>query len=218
MASRRLTKAVKEDILNSVLNRTLGDREIAQRERKKQLAERVYQVIFSADERALLASLPEGWAPNIHTFNVAFDLDLLGDKELVEKVRDEGIRDALRIKRWVDELRLELPSCRRIPYANHYSTFKLSEEQGLEIAPAVEATLREAVAISISKRDLRNKIEALLAQCSTDKKLLEFWPEAAQYLPEELKQSPSYLPAVTAKELNDLIAVLKPVSGDAPAV
>lgn len=220
MASRRLTKAVKEDILNSVINRTLGDRKTALRLKEEQLAELVYQVIYTADDRALMMSLPQGWLGEVHTMNIKFDLSVLGDPKLVQDVKsDKFERGTINIKPYYgSELRMRFTSCRRVPMKDHHRTQELNEEQARKIAGPAAEVLRESIAIEISRRDLSNKIEALLAQCSTDKKLLEFWPEAAQYLPEELKQSPSYLPAVTAKELNDLIAVLKPVSGDAPAV
>lgn len=220
MASQRLTKAVKEDIINSVINRTLGDRQTALRLKEEQLAELVYQVIYTADERAMMMSLPQGWMGEVHTMDIRFDFDVLGDPKLVQDVKsDKFERGTIRIKHYYgNELRMRFTSCRRVPMKDHHRTQELNEEQARKIAGPTAEVLRESVAIEISRRDLRNKVETILAQCSTDKKLLELWPEAAQYLPEELKQSPAYLPAITAKKLNNLIAVLKPVSGDAPAV
>jgi hypothetical protein len=52
----------------------------------------------------------------------------------------------------------------------------------------------------------------------TTKQLLEVWPEAVDYLPEEKKELPAQLPAVPVERLNCLIANAKGEKRDCASV
>lgn len=79
------------------------------------------------------------------------------------------------------------------------------------LADEFMAMHNEQQAIASDRERIATNVKGALSNITTDKRLLEVWPEAAELLPADVTPAGKQLPAVRVDELNTLIGLPSPV-------
>lgn len=148
--------------------------------RKAALAEAIYKDVFSAKERKLMASLPDGWLPEVNSIKVEFD--------------GQGRR-----------VRFDEP--KRMPQsaAIGYDPVK-SYAADHPLCRKWVALGDEEVDRQKERAELENKLNAILWSVSTTEKLVEVWPEAAPFL-EKVEAAKINPPPIDVSDLNSALGL-----------
>jgi hypothetical protein len=180
MASKRLTQGMKDEIINNMKRQLFKGRKDAVLKKKEQLGEEVYHHIYSKDDRAMMENAPEG------AFGYRTHLDV--------RFHGEG---------WYESI--DLAKARPVFAREERSSIKLPE--GSPFKKKYLAINAEGELIKDEMKALEQRANAIMASITTVKKLLEVWPEAEAYLPEEPPKVDN-LPAIPVASLNEMIAQL----------
>lgn len=184
----RLLKSQKEDIVNCVVKDTLRARRDKLKNDKEDFASLVYESVLTKEMRNYIAKAPEAtYFP--HSTNMYVKL---------LSASYEG-RD------------LTLKNAKPFPYFLYQSQTEafdsLPEETKARLFSLNADLVERQKAIDKDQRELRAKTRGVLNSVTTEKKLLEVWPEAIKYMTSP--EVTSNLPQVTSSELNDLITIFE---------
>lgn len=170
MASVRINQQIRYHVSNE-LSRLFDARIKAKREELHTLglAEAVYEATYSEAERELAKRLQNcrKWIEPCTHINVGIDWKLNGAPQ-----------------NWAVQTKFVTPQL--LPVSRH-SMFKLKPEH----APykAAVAICEEAARMEFEKHELHTKlVRGVLEQCSTLRQVLEVWPTALEFMPEDVRR------------------------------
>ena len=159
-----LTNDIRNQIRNKILNHRFKAEEEALAKKKCELGLRIYNMIYPKALRDTLSQVPEGYLVHATSLKV-------------------GMHKADNYKGW-NNISAPLPHSLPIPVAIQYG----SAIKGFESRPLVlelDTLYREEQKQTKAKVEAQNEIDAFLCSYTTRKKLLEGWPEAAFFVPDE---------------------------------
>lgn len=176
MSSIRLTNDLRNRIAKAVLEHRFGPEEKELEQDRERLGKLVYDLLYDGATQNAMDGLPEGWLPTQSDDNVYF----AGQWAHVE---------------FGEPLRFTYKDSRNFPkFAADSPATKLFED-----IEARKHKLREA------RSETAAKVNGLLCEATTMKKLLEIWPEVEPFIPPST--TPVYLPAVPRDEVNALLGL-----------
>lgn len=179
-ANRRLTKTLRDDIRHAVMTKTFKRREERLRKREHAIALALRDLTLGVHKEAFL-SLPRELQGNAWGNIYAH---LPGDSERHRP--------------------FSLPA-NGTPCPVHYCEKSLLEgsAKGRRIAERAHKWIQDRDRLRQDRAALTVRIDAVLHRTTTVKKLLDLWPEAAEFVPQH--ERPMSLPAVQPAELNAAI-------------
>lgn len=185
MASVRLTNSIRDAIRIKVMNRAFDKLHADTKDQEHKLAAAVYRVAFTAKQRKLMDSLPQGWLPELNYMRVEFKEGTIGYTNLTVK----------------DDEKLRVPNNK-----NNYNAIAVIESGHI---------LEEvALKWKKDKEDIRQRYEktrlsvcAILDSVTTVKKLIDIWPEAKEFILPYMSESKCTLPAIQFKEVNKMLGL-----------
>ena len=203
----RLSKAMREDIAVTAIRDRFTDEVMDLVKRRAALAVAVYNIGYSAKERALIASLPDGWLEEEAYVAASF----VGQSEYVyfdgraylgyAPARKHGASPDYRTLFY--GVSLEGEHYARVPYSSN------------RIDVANGPVNEERSSINSAQKNLIELVNgtlattlAALSNFTTFEKLIDAWPEIEPTARKCLKVStPAQLPAVNARRLNEVLGL-----------
>ena len=185
MKSKRLTKAIKEIIIEKMCREFFKPREEAEDKAKVALADDAYSSLYSADDKKLMAEAPQGAFRYRTSIGLKFHNYSYHSYELSKAMPFFSSDDGRTVYFKEDS-----------EFIRRFLTIKERE-----------------VKIREDRKALTASTNAILDSVTTIPKLLSIWPEVEAYLPtEDIVEN---LPALPVGDLNALIANLKVHAGEA---
>jgi hypothetical protein len=178
----RLTKAAKAQIVKDALTKTFAKREEALEQKRISLGKAVYDSEYKLFTKTMTA-LPDGYLPTSSYIRAQFGKDYDG------------------------YIVLPLGEIRR--KKNAAGTVLFDSEHHLVQSYKEVTKLQDD--IKADKKLLHSQLTSLLNSCTTTKKLLAAWPEAAEFLT-DLDSSASQLPMVKVDDIRANMAQMKEAS------
>lgn len=169
----RLTNDMRNGIVFSLVQYRFNKPSEALRQQWIKFADEVYEDIYDAKQRRLMASLPEGWLPMEDSMHVAFG----------------GLREMLKMTKK-----------RTFPYLSvRSSTIKIYAADHPLSSKHMSLT-NERKDLLADRTKCKIQAEAILSSVSTVAMLLDVWPEIKSFIP---GQTPKLqVPALRIAELN----------------
>lgn len=201
----RLTNDYRRQLLVAITRRTYQPKFEKLLREGKELADRVYDSIYTVKDRELMASLPAGWLPECDC--VALNMS---NGEL-HCIYWNGSLFGPYAWKAVDRMPypFDRPNDveRRIAYKHIWGRGRAQLKEN------VEETEKDLIGFNGKLEDLRNeyfnawrRAEAILNSISTVGKLLKIWPEIAEFVPEEWYcQRNANLPSLPIAQLNEIL-------------
>lgn len=221
MASTRLTKAIRESILDALIIRAFKDRSEKHFEKELDFCQRVYDDIMvrrtvrlengSGDKvtlRSAVDALPPGWGSSGETFKVEF----AGQSTKID--RYDGLEQDYRANAttfvgMTFKHERNRPQWTFQPGVTSHST--------LDVFPADNPFSEEFTVLTNARTDLRDEVarvtastRATLESCTTIQKLIVMWPEVEPFAAPFLNPSKAaevMLPVVQRDALNDVLGL-----------
>lgn len=117
-----------------------------------------------------------------------------------------------------DDLNSVIPLGRNRPFPNTLSCSDVTlapakEDRNGKHMPAhplyakAQKLVKDHRVIVKQETELREKIQALLRSCNTDKQLLQAWPEAEQFLPKTFEHSTALVPVGMSDAINAALGI-----------
>ncbi len=174
----KLTKTVKESIVDIVLNKTFEIRNIALEKEKTDIFMWIVKAVVPP---GFSTSPNETWFPKIRCVSIYFKTYTLNFSG-----PDTSVPFYL-LNSWMPSHSIEV-SINDLPehVINHISEYKSRIDK-----------------LKTDRSELRNKIRAIINSATTDKKLKEIWPEVETYW--KFEEQTENLPAVVIKNINETI-------------
>lgn len=167
----KLTQAMRDFVIAVMLDHRFRADELAAQKRFPVLAERIYRDVLG-DSIEKMASLPEGWLPELYSIHVSFG----------------SAYDCIR-----------LLESRRVPHSRTKGAFAAYDARH-HFTDEWQGIRDDRKSLYAERDRVRSQLAAVLASVSTINKLVEVWPEAAPFVP--TGKASSNLPAVDFKSLN----------------
>ena len=176
----RLTKAEKENIVDRAVADVTKVKEQKLQERLYKVSMKIYESLFTKEQKDLMAKLPDGWLHSVTSIQVT----------------------GLQRRSWEY---LKFKNAVRSTYAMSCGLNSTELDSGLveELIKVYE----DKDSFDKEKRVLRGKLNNLLSTITSEKKLTEVWPEGTKYLTS--CDSTENLPCITSKEVVELMAKMK---------
>lgn len=200
----KLTNAIKQQIVDNALTKAgIPAREEALRASRATWAEKVrIDACGGAEAEAKLVELRD----HIAELTKGVPSALRCDGRFIQTDTDIAVNvSGLQVRIWWcgavkydDAFR---PTTSRISPPNHTLT------ADNPLTAEFHELHNEQEAIAADRNALTANVRGALSNITTDKRLLEAWPEAAELLPEQLATARSTLPAVRVDELNAMIGL-----------
>ncbi|MFA7063687.1 MAG: Nmad5 family putative nucleotide modification protein [Methanomethylophilus sp.] len=171
----RLTKFIREQILNALLKHSFEAREKDLNERKQAFAKEIYNDVYPPKVRAAMAALPAGFLPTCNGLKVSF----------------EGGRYTY------------VYFGERLPIARDHECYvaKVYPPEH-PFAARFIALDREEKDLKREKDEAKNNAKAVLESVTTVKKLIDLWPEVETFARPYAAESTSRAVALPTRELN----------------
>lgn len=179
MKSQKLTHTMRALITNRALEHRFAEAEAALVERRFNLADKIYEKIYPAKVRELMAQLPDGF--------------LESDKCLYYAIRVKDANFPIYDDIMLREARPMAQNVRR------YEPSMLDSES--TIAKQLHQLNRDRGALHDEKHKARLEITGALSSFTTVKALLDAWPEVEPFLPPVVAMDRT-LPVVPVEQLN----------------
>lgn len=175
----RLTKSEKELIIERALKDVFKTKEDKLELEGKKLADQMYLTLYTDSEKELLNKSPKKW------FNHVTDCSCYINGDYT-RMKFSGAKTITADK-----------------YGDSFSTQLLPKE----LSDKLVAWRDKRDQLNKDKKSLNSKLNSLVMPITTEKKLIEVWPDGAKYLtPCDKTEN---LPAITSKEVTELMAKLK---------
>jgi hypothetical protein len=174
-----LTKGMKEQIRNAVVRETFTARDKALEEQEMALGDLIY-IDRYGKYISPMSSMPAGFLPESRTIAVRFE------------AKYSYTQISMSTARRVSSCSAALLYDPSHAFADQYNKLDSARDQRNK-----------------DKKELKAQLDGLLSGCSTDKKLLTIWPEAAQYLPKT--GTTQHLPAVPIDSIRNNIKTMSEV-------
>ena len=187
MKVMKLTKAMKEVIIEKAVNQTMKPLVDAYDKRRAEFAQMLYNHMYSEVEQQKMQALPDGW--------------LLTKKDLRISLSDGACTVYATLPDYMRVLAVDREY--RDFDASSWSLGLKRKVRNTDAAMTIEYQANRDKA-----QELRRALEQLVMPCTTLKKLREVWPEGEAFFPSE-PEFIENLPAVQSTKVNDLIAAIK---------
>ncbi len=178
--STRLNRSMRKDICQLILDHRFAKEGKALEKKWQRFKEDVYRACFTTAERRKMQSLPNGWLAESHNFSVTFAGQYA---------------------------RLTLPKKRRFPdYACHSAVevFDAGHPLSVRNQELVDARGDHRKRV----REARGEVRAVLGSFTTEKRLLEHWPEIKKFVDKVVESpTPMHLPAIQIPSLNSQLGL-----------
>lgn len=174
-----MTNYLAEAIVRRLLERAFGE-ELEQLNAKlRDLGDRIYEEVFTTEERALFEKLPCGWLPTTDVIKIG-----LSDTS----VHVSGIK---------------MSRERPVPYSRYHQTLRVYDA-GSHVYKTHEKLDARIEQIKKERRETERQVLAVVHSVSTLRKLTEVWPEITPLVAdlEHRPPPPKKLPVVRTEELN----------------
>jgi len=181
----RLTKAIKDQIVDNVLKTVIKPKEQELDKENQGLAARAYNVLYSEKDRELLMNAPDEAFVKKDSFRV----------EYVVKGGKGGEINLF--------LNCDLPFF--YAHCGYYSSTNVSSDR--ELNTDIVSHIQFKREVHKARTDLQREVYDMLNSVTTVKRLREVWPECDEYLPAE--QPKFYPPVVQGDKINSMIKNLK---------
>lgn len=183
-----LRRSEVDKIVSRLLEHKFGEAFKKLKEREVKLAERVYNDVFSAAHRKLMAELPEGWLP---------------------------ARSHIVARFGGSQGRLDHGTPLRVPNSksDSWGTLKVYEATHA-LAEAYQELENDKATLKAERTRLSQEATGAITTARTMKRLLETWPEIEPFT-RGLAKPVSLLPAIPIQTLNSSFGL--PVKGRLPA-
>ncbi len=188
----RLTKTEKNDIIDRAVKDTFQARKQLLQRDTNLAAHALYDAVFPKEIRDKMKALPQGWMPTTTTIRI----NNYKNPPTVETA-------AHYYKRFPVEPAVVLPYevLNKDIHINYDDPAQAAAIQTLYDLGVREKKLSEEVSC------LRQALQQLIYPVTTDKKLIEIWPEGVKYMtPIDTTEN---LPAVTSTQVVELMAEFK---------
>lgn len=156
MATIRLTRAMRRDIKQRVLEHRFNGPEQLLKTRQRKLGEVVYNDLYDAATRRAMAALPEGFLPTATKIEVNVD----GDDIDVEWGESRPVAAI---------------------HAYNYAANAPRYEKSHPLSANLRELERESAALEDLRRKVAKEVSAVLNSASTLNKLLTTWPEVEPF-------------------------------------
>lgn len=176
----RLTKAEKENIVDRAVADVTKVKEQKPQNRLYKVSTKIYDSLFTKEQKDLMAKLPDGW--------------LRSETSLRVNRLHHRNWEYLKFKNAV------LSTCAMSCGLN-------STDLGRGLVEELIKVYEDKDSFDKEKRVLRGKLDNLLSTITSEKKLTEIWPEGTKYLTP--RDSTENLPSITSKEVVELMAKMK---------
>ncbi len=178
----RLLKNQKEVILSKMMERAFKERADELREEHSDLALSFYEDIYSASERKLLRTTTKGWFPTTSYVRIVTtgryrDLHLDGGfREHINRLTT--VISGLLGYRHRSDVDLPIPNCHTSGEMKRYTVKDELAIRLEDLDNRRDSLVEEMVRTS-------NEIWAVIDSVSSNKRLIEIWPEIEQYVPKD---------------------------------
>lgn len=180
----RLTNSIKEEILEEALNFKFSKEEAEIEKKRKELANDVYNDIYSKKTQEIMTGIPKGYLPT--------------DVDCYVQFCNEYTRVF-----WGDRRLIAYKHCNTNAVKVYNETHKLT----LKFL-AIKEEYRDW---RHRRSNARLSISTILNSVSTVKKLIEVWPEGKRFI-KNLEAEKVALPALPIAEVNKMLGLI-PVEG-----
>jgi len=192
VASVKLTKTHREEILKRAMQHAFKDEVLALMAKFAKLANDVYEDVFSAADRKKMEALPEGWLPRDSEIRVTFGnehtwLKFNGRNGCLPEV--DGV--------WPEDQYRRYPASKKSKVCKAYDARDAMSVRFEELINA-----RKDLSSRVS--EARSSTRAALDRATTLQRLLEGWPEIEPFTRFIPRDRPS-LPAIKTDVLNTLL-------------
>lgn len=183
----KLTKTIKENIIDKAVTKTMQAYEDAYTKRKHEFGELLYNLMYSEIDQQKMQALPDGWLPTSSSLRIS-----LSDGSCDVRANMSDYKKVLAVD-------------------NNYRSFDgsswtLGTKRKVR---KIEAELNEAYKAKRDKeQQLGRALRQLIMPCTTLKKLREVWPEGEEFFTSE-PEFTANLPAVRATAVNEMIAAIR---------
>lgn len=192
MASVKLTKTHREEILKRAIQHAFKDEVLALMSKFAKLANDVYEDVFSAADRKKMEALPEGWLPGDSEIRVTFGSE---HTWLKFNGRNGYMLEVECV--WPTEQHRRFPTSKRSKVCKVYDARDAMSVRYEELINA-----RKDLSNRVS--EARSNAMAALNRATTLQRLLEGWPEIEPFTRFIPRDRPS-LPAIKTDVLNTLL-------------
>ena len=190
----RITNDHRERILRDVLNYRFAESYTLLQAEYAQLAQGVYETVYSATDRAKMEALPDGWLHKVTSIRVQFG----------ERYADLPYSGSINGVSSYPSINTEINTTyRRVPARDLHGVMRVFET-GENLAEVYAA-------LAVASADLRNKTHqaeslasVVLDRATTVPKLLVAWPEVKPFLAFLDVPKPK-LPALPIDQVNSLL-------------
>ena len=176
----KLTNAMKDRIITSILNSTFEAREAAIQSDRHTLADLIYHDFYDQYISAM-KKLPETFFCQKSSIGVVF--------------ASSGCRECL-----------DMPGTKLTAKIHEWSGFNFPEDH--RFTADFRAIQAKESALSKDRKTLHDTLKSIILPVTTDKRLVEVWPDAEKWIP-RTPAAMSNLPAVRPEDINALIAQMK---------
>jgi len=198
MTSTRLTNDIRESLTRDIMrHRFTADVDILL-EVQAAFAKRVYDDLFNADMQTAMSALPDGWLPNANYIGVQFGYSDGSNRftQLHFNGHLYGPLGQLQTKR-------DTEKTMRVPASKAHGCVKVYDpshplSKDFDRIRIRTKSLRETV--DTAKRSVETALNAV----TTIKRLVETWPEFAEFAKKYDTEKPQ-LPALPTEHLNQLL-------------
>lgn len=191
----RLTNDIREAITNDILKHRFTDDLDKLREQRAAFALKVYNDIFPTKTQEHMETLPDGWLPRSNNIGVQFGYGHNFTRLSFNGSFDSGI--LVRLSTKIDNV------FKRILASKEHGCAKSYDPQH----PLTQAADR----LNYKRKDLadqidvaKKSIETALSKVSSIGRLIETWPEVAQFVNKHETGKPQ-LPSLPTDHLNELL-------------
>jgi hypothetical protein len=174
----KLTNTMKERIIKSIMKETFAEREKAVDAEKTKLADAVYAGFYGRYQKQMQA-LPE-----------SFFLQ----------------RSTVKLNVGGSAREIRMSTTRRVGKLHEYNCFDL--DQSSHFITSYKEIEAKARTIENDRAALESTFKAVILPITTDKRLVEVWPDAEKYIP-RTPAAMSNLPAIRPEDLNSMIQKMK---------
>lgn len=181
----KMSHATREKIVEQVVVHTFRGRRKALQNLQYALADMIYNEAYSKKERDLIDSLSDAYVQSIDLLEIFYETD-------------SGSKSALHVT--------AAGKGKRMP-RGHNSKIRLMFDKETKCHKYILEYVRASSQLTKDEYALRKEAKAIVNSCSTDRRLIEVWPEVEQMVDPALlgKQPKDMLPAVNVSVINAVI-------------
>ena len=183
----KITKEMRADIIDRCIKATFAKRVEKHNASRVKLGDALYQRTYAAAEK-LAAKLPREWQCTTGAVTIQHD----GFSHRYTSKPDPNVAKG--------ELKLS-----RLRLAPHTGTLYIKVTKEDELHKQADDVARAEVAIHKESEALKDKLTRMLSSISTDKQLMEMWPEGKKFFPDFTPPARGMVPVSLINSVNATI-------------